>query len=280
MLHIDAPGVGHEPFPGHRLRQRLGQGGRGEVWEADVAGGGRVAVKFMATSGSLLDVREIRAIQAVRTLQHPNLLRIDSVWSKPGYLVCSMELAEGSLQDLVEAHLETLRTPMPTAQVCSYLKQVAGALDFLNARQHLIDGQRVGVQHCDVKPSNILLFGETVKLCDFGLATLTATRLQAHDHMGTPNYAAPEIFHYHLSDQSDQYSLAVSYCALRSGRLPFPDTNSFDPTWLRHRPNPDLSGLSADEQSVIARALDPTPQNRWPTCSDLMTRLTAATRAR
>ena len=58
---------------------------------------------------------------------------------------------------------------------CRLALQAAEALDFLNARNHLIGGQRTGVQHCDIKPNNLLLFGETVKLCDFGLASVTTS---------------------------------------------------------------------------------------------------------
>jgi serine/threonine protein kinase len=199
-----------------------------------------------------------------------------NVWSQPGYLVYSMELADGSLLDFLEAHQEALGTAVPPEQICGYLGQAATALDFLNTRTHLIEGQRVGVQHCDVKPSNLLLFGETVKLGDFGLVTLTTARLQAHERVGTPSYAGPEVFHGQLSDQSDQYSLAVTYCVLRCGRLPFPGADTFDTNWLMRRPLPDLAGMSATEQSVIERALQPVPQERWSSCCELMNQLTGA----
>ena len=91
--------------------------------------------------------------------------------------------------------------------------------------------------------------------------------------MGTLCYTAPEVFQGWLSDRTDQYALAVSYCELRSGRLPFSDTpETFDKKYLR--PEPDLSMLSPAEQPIIARALDAVPQDRWPSCSNLMTRLT------
>jgi serine/threonine-protein kinase len=278
MVKTMSPEVGLEAFPGHRLRQLLGRGGLGEVWETDVADGSRVALKFIATEENLLGVKELRAIQAIRDLCHPNLVRIGRVWSQSGYFVFSMELAEGSLLDLLDAHLEELGRAMEPAQVCLYLSQVADALDFLNSRTHLIDGQRVGIQHCDVKPSNMLLFGDTVKLSDFGLARLTFARAQVHQREGTPDYASPEVFFGQLSDQSDQYALAVSYCVLRCGRLPFPEAETFDPAGLRRRPKPDLSLLLPAEQPIIARALEMTPQDRWPNCRELMGRLTAAAR--
>jgi serine/threonine protein kinase len=103
-----------------------------------------------------------------------------------------MELAEGSLLDVYQRNQAQYATPLPPEQVCRYLSQVARALDFLNTRQHVIDGQRVGIQHADIKPSNIRVFGDTIKLCDFGLATGTTARFRPHRCQGTPDYAAPE----------------------------------------------------------------------------------------
>src|SRR5262245_27828199 len=82
--------------------------------------------------------------------------------------------------------------------------KIARALDFLNARQHLLDGQRVGIQHGNIKPTNLLLFGETVKISDFGLATPTGTPVKVHQRAGTWGYAAPEVLQGRLSDWTDQ----------------------------------------------------------------------------
>jgi serine/threonine-protein kinase len=163
---------------------------------------------------------------------------------------------------------------MVPEQVCYYLNQIAGALDFLNSRQHRVDGQMVAVRHGDVKPSNMLVFGATVKLTDFGLSVLTTTPSQAHKGSGTPAYAAPEIFQGRITDRTDQYALAVSYCELRGGKLPFADT---PPTIQRGyiRPRPDLSMVSQAERPILIRALASSAVDRWPTCTELMACLTA-----
>ena len=73
-------------------------------------------------------------------------------------------------------------------------------------------------------------------------------------HLGTLDFAAPEVFRGQLSDRTDQYSLAVSYYLLRTGRLPFRDTpTSFTPTYSRGQP--DLSLLPAGERVILAKAL-------------------------
>jgi serine/threonine protein kinase len=239
-----------------------------------------VALKFIPCKDSSAVGKEVRAIQAVRSLSHPHLIRIHQIWTVPGYIVVAMELAEGSLADLLEVHLSEYGKPISARKVCAYLSQVAQALDFLNARQHRIDGNPVGIQHCDVKPSNMLLFDETVKLADFGLSVLTISTRQAHLPAGTLSYTAPEMFRSQLSDKMDQYSLAVCYCVLRSGQLPFPEINEFRASWPLRRPGPDLSTLPIKEQPILAKALQRVPQNRWTSCAEMMAQLTKLTMGR
>jgi serine/threonine protein kinase len=183
-----------------------------------------------------------------------------------------MELADGSLADLLEVYRVELGTGLPADHLCPLLGQAAQALDFLNTRQHLLNDQWVTVQHCDVTPTNLLLFEKTVKLTDFGLTTTLASTQKSHYRSGTPDYAAPEVFQGRLSERTDQYALAVCYCVLRGGRLPFPDTPAgLAPGYVR--PAPDLSMLTAGESQVIARALTPVPQDRWHSCGEMLAHL-------
>jgi serine/threonine protein kinase len=273
--YVERLASGLEPFPGYCLRHRLGSGGFGEVWEAETPLGRAVALKFLPCDNPQAAAMEIRSLQAVRQLRHPNLVRVDQVWSHLGYIVVAMELADGSLADLLEVYQTEVGTPIIPEHVCHLLSQAAVGLDYLNARQHTIGGQCVAIRHCDVKPSNLLIFGESVKLTDFGLSSLTTAEIQVHRRAGTLDYTAPEVFQGQLSEQTDQFALAVSYCRLRTGRLPFPETPpSFQVNYVR--PPPDLSILPEPEQPIIARALNVVPQNRWASCVELMTRLTRA----
>lgn len=266
--------VGLESCPGYRLRERRGRGTFGEVWEAKGDDGERVALKFMRCDGATAP-REIRTLQQVRQLVHPHLIHIHKVFCCSGYLVMVMELAEGSLQDLLEIQRVEAGEALAARAVCKYLRQMAEVLDFFNARQHRIDGQKVAFRHCDVKPSNMLLLQGAVKLTDFGLSVMTGSVSQRHPQAGTTSYAAPEVFAGNLSDRSDQFSLAVSYFQLRTGQLPFPDSpDKFRRDYVR--PAPDLSLLSAKERPIVARALAPFSVDRWTSCQELMTQLTKA----
>jgi serine/threonine protein kinase len=263
---------GMEPYPGYRLKRCLGRGGFAEVWQTETPDGTLLALKFVACSDRRSATQEIRSLQAVRQLCHPNLIRIDRVWGYLNFIVIAMELADGSLDDLLEAFKSEFNTALSPEQACEYLSQAAGALDFLNTRQHHIEGKVVAIQHCDVKPSNLLLCGEVVKLADFGLSVVTTSGLQFHRRAGTLDYTAPEVFHGQLSDRTDQYSLAVTYCEVRGGRLPFPGSpKKFERGYVR--PLPDLSMLPDEEMPIVARALSPAPHDRWESCSEFVAEL-------
>jgi serine/threonine protein kinase len=259
---------------GYRLREELGKGGFATVWEAEHKSGRRSALKFIPCRRDLSAAKELRAIQAISRLGCPNLVEVEQVYSDVGCIIVVMELADGSLLDLLGRYQEEAQAPVLPELVCIYLAQAAEALDFLNAHRHEVQGTLSGFQHCDVKPSNLLLFDDVVKLSDFGLSSASGATIRLHRRAGTPAYAAPEVFQSRISDWTDQYALAISYCQLRGGRMPFTDTPSFRREYVR--PTPDLTMLPETEQPIIARALSHTPQNRWPTCTELVRRLAAA----
>jgi serine/threonine-protein kinase len=263
-----------EMHPGYRLRRVRGRGSFGQVWEAETDAGELVALKFLPCVGDQAGM-EIRSLRWLRDLSHPGLIRIDKVWSAAGCLVVAMELADGSLADLLEVYHDELGTALPRDHLLPLLSQAAEALDFLNTCQRFSQEQWVTLQHCDVTPNNLLVFDKTIKLSDFGLTTALTGREKTHVRAGTPAFAGPEVFQGRVSERTDQYALAVCYCVLRSGRLPFPDTPAdFDPAYVR--PSPELDMLDPEERPVILRALAPTPQDRWPSCGELLDRLARA----
>ena len=70
-----------ELYPGYRLRRLRGDGGFGEVWEAEKLSGGEVALKFLPCAGGRGGAtQELRSIQIVQGLSHPHLSQIDRVW--------------------------------------------------------------------------------------------------------------------------------------------------------------------------------------------------------
>ncbi len=272
MVRASSLLIGKELSRDYRLVRLRGRGNFGSVWEAITPEGNPVALKFLPCDDRMATSLEIRAIQAINQCRHTHLIQVDQVWCYRRYVVATMPLADGSLADVLDVYQGEYGTPIPPVDVCRYLGQVAEALDFLNRRTHLVDGRQVAFQHCDIKPSNLLLFEETVKITDFSLAAPTSSPLRFHRRGGTPDYMATEVFQGRLSDWTDQFSLAVTYCHLRGGRLPYPQLTAM-PERSYVRPRPDLSMIPEKERPILARALAPVPQERWGTCGEMMSQL-------
>src|SRR5262249_51486006 len=113
----------------------------------------------------------------------------------------------------------------------------------------------------------------------FGLACwLERTVLRHTPAQLTIAYAAPERFTGQTSRGSDQYSLAVTYCQMRGGRLPFQGREA--DLMVGHLfTAPDLTMLPEEGRPPVARALAKTPEARWPSCSAFVTALQAGGQA-
>src|SRR5262249_4209411 len=123
--------------PGYRLRRLHGRGSCGQVWEAETDTGQPVALKFLPCVGDQAGM-EVRSLQLIRDCAHPGLVRNDKVWSTASCLVVAMELADGSLADLLDVYRADLGTALPRDHLLPLLAQAAEALDFLNLCQHYV----------------------------------------------------------------------------------------------------------------------------------------------
>jgi formylglycine-generating enzyme required for sulfatase activity len=257
--------AGARPLPDYELKALLGRGGFGEVWRATGAGGFDVALKFVRREGKEGDV-ERRALETIKGLRHAHLLPVFGAWERLGWLIVAMELADKTLMDrFLECHAAGQRG-IPREELLGYLRDSARGLDYLTEARPGFDGKMTFLQHRDVKPQNLMLVGGTVKVADFGLIkVLKHTATQASSKM-TLAYAPPELFGEKLTRWSDQYSLAVSYCLLRGGRMPFSGNAAQLTIGHLQRP-PDLSMLPEAERPAVARALEKEPEKRWPNCT-------------
>ena len=251
--------------PGYRILSQLGTGGFGEVWMAEGPGGHRVALKFVRMKEGIEDC-ELRALEYFKRIRHPNLMVPFGSWQDGGRLVIGMELAEGTLADRLKAAQEDGLVGIPRGELIESLREAAKGLDFLNDPGHLLeDGRRGRIYHCDVKPQNILMLGGGVKVADFGLSTFADRSLTSYGGGLTVAYAAPEFLSGRSARQSDQYSLAITYCQLRGGRRPFEGETAQIVSGHLTR-EPDLSMLPKPERPAVRRALSKDPRRRWENC--------------
>ena len=186
-----------EKFGPYEILSPIGAGGMGEVYKArDTRLDRLVALKVLSESFAKVDdfrARFEREARAVASLNHPNICTLYDIGNQDDVTYMVMELMEG---ETLATRLE--RGPIPMEQALAFAAQIADALH----RAHL-----AGVTHRDVKPANIMLTRDGVKVLDFGLAksAVTATigpndtTLQQgltveNSIIGTPQYMAPEQF--------------------------------------------------------------------------------------
>lgn len=253
-------------MPGYTLAERLGTGGYGEVWRAEVPGGLEKAVKIVfGRYDQQRAASEMRALERVKSLRHPFLLSLERIEVFENRLVIVTELADGSLRDrFQECRSDGLRG-IPRDELIGYLADAADALDFICENHEL--------QHLDVKPENLLLVAGHVKVADFGLVKdLHNTQASMVGGM-TPSYAAPEIFHGRPSRNSDQYSLAILYLELLTGTLPFEGQTAAELTMQHMHELPNLDALDESDRFAISQALAKDGEHRFENCRALVAAL-------
>ncbi len=304
--------IGDPVLPGYRLVKLLGRGGFGEVWQADAPGGMSVAIKVLVNVGRREGTREYRALQTVKNIRHAHMVPVFGVWLKasdgtclgeadvaeagrrilgnhgaagaesaqqaPLELIVAMGLGDGTLYDRLQASVRAGATGLPPEQLLDWMRQAALALDHFNAGARTATGGAAAVQHCDIKPQNILLVGDVVQVCDFGLARVQGEVRATSNNMASLAYAPPEMVTapYDPAPTTDQYSLAISYLELRTGRLPNRDTTVVGVLNEKLSGHLDLDAVCAAERQVLERALDRDPAKRWPSCSAFIRALAPA----
>jgi serine/threonine protein kinase len=302
--------VGDQPVPGFVLQAKLGEGSFGSVWSASGPGGSEVAIKVISLQRKYGD-KELRALRLVKRVRHPNLVPLTGFWlldedgrlmddstveelyrtsadpaatlvcadetAQPADLIVIMGLGDMSLEDRLRECQRDGLPGIPVDELLGYMEDAARAIDFLNKRQHSSDQGLVAIQHCDIKPQNILVVGGSAQICDLGLARILDDSRQTRAAFSAA-YGAPEcLTGSSPSPGTDQYSLAVSYVELRTGQLPFEDTSSHARVIQAHLDHRlDLSRLNSAEQVVIHRATSRDPADRFESVTAMVRALRSA----
>src|SRR5208283_2758606 len=165
------------------------------------------AIKFVhgtlhtrEADGSQPAVQELSALQRVQAIRHPYILSLERYDTIEGQLVIVMELADRSLWHRFQECRAKSQPGIPRDELLGYLQEIAEALDLMNLEN--------GLQHLDIKPANLFLVHNHVKVADFGLVK-DLNAVKAGDNGGiTMEYASPELFQGGMSRYCDQYSLA------------------------------------------------------------------------
>jgi serine/threonine protein kinase/Tol biopolymer transport system component len=256
----------------YEVLEPVGKGGMGEVYRGvDTRLGRPVAIKISAREFSDRFEREARAISAPN---HPNICTLYDVGAN--YLV--MEFVDGEM-------LSTLidRGPMPLDKALGHAMQIVDALSAAHAK---------GVVHRDLKPGNIMVTRNGVKVLDFGLAKLSAERLASMSSaslvetaaapitregaiLGTLSYMAPEQVEGKEADErSDIFAFGAVFYEMITGHPPFTGDTSAAvlAAILRDQPPPMKQwhpGVPRALDRLVRKCLEKKPDDRWQSARDL-----------
>ncbi|KAI3649906.1 hypothetical protein MP228_005538 [Amoeboaphelidium protococcarum] len=209
----------------YSLGKTLGIGSTGKVkLGVHVETGQRVAIKIISKSsmkkekdpdGSVLNKKLDREIAIMKLVQHPNVMSLFDVFESQDELYLVLELVDGG--ELFDYLVKQGR--LKEMEALKFFQQIIAGLDYCH--KHLIC-------HRDLKPENLLLdSNKTIKIADFGMASLQVTGKMLETSCGSPHYASPEIIRGVKYDgaKADIWSTGIILYALLTGNLPFDDEN-------------------------------------------------------
>lgn len=256
--------VGHE-FAGCKVLELVGEGGMGTVYKVKHLFLNKVmAMKVLppsATKKPQYVERFLREARSAAALDHPNIVHIFDVGEFEGQYYILMQFVEGkNLTQILKS-----QGKLSVADAVYIMKEVCKALAVAHD---------AGLVHRDIKPDNIMLQRNEVKVTDFGLAKqMDGGASEAEITMpgtiiGSPYFMAPELAEaVDIDSRTDLYSLGATVYYLITGKYPYEaDTplavifkHSREPLIPPHQRDP---GVPRDVGELVARLMAKRKEDR------------------
>lgn len=262
-------------FGRYEIRNKIGEGGMGEVYSAhDNELDRDVAIKLLPNEFLLDEDRRGRFKQEARVvsaINHPNILTIYEIGENEHGSFLATEFVEGkTLRDVMKTESVTL------ARVLKIVEQAANALVAAHAAK---------IVHRDIKPENIMVRSDAiVKVLDFGLAKpiielgsvdqTSSNKTIPGTVMGSARYMSPEQARGHeVDERTDIWSLGVVLYELLTGHPPFDGETTADtiasvvykePVPLTHL----LPNVPFELQRIVRKALQKDREERYQSVKD------------
>jgi serine/threonine-protein kinase len=259
----------------YRVLEQIGAGGMGIVYRAHDQNLDRdVAIKVLSR-GLFADEasrrRFLKEAQSLARLNHPNIATVHEYGVQDGLDFIVTEYIPGVTLDARLAHGR-----MPYDEILRVGKQLADGLEAAHEQ---------GVVHCDLKPGNLRLTPKgQLKILDFGLArlaqrvsetALTESVTERKSAMGTLPYMAPEQLRGKPVDsRCDIWAAGAVLYEMATGKRAFPEKESIPlmEAILHEQPRPPRElnkEIAPGLESVILKALDKNPEQRYQSAQDL-----------
>ncbi|XP_045195540.2 uncharacterized protein LOC123551011 [Mercenaria mercenaria] len=244
----------------------IGEGTFSKVREArHVTNSEKRAVKVLPKKTILKrpDVRRrfMREVKSLRKITHRNIVHIHEVMETAGNYYIVMDLLKG---DNFKEYLNK-RKRLVEDEAKHFMYQVVDAVHYMHSR---------GIVHRDMKPENIILNGDLIKIVDFGLCACIKEGDIMTTQCGSPAYAAPEIFSKEpYTKLVDVWSIGVILFLAVTGCMPFniagKSSTQVYTMFLKGFEIPNTLQLSEACETLISQMLTVNPDYRILT-SDIL----------
>ena len=236
----------------YRVENKIHEGGMGVIYICtDIHSGAYYVLKHPLYNGlnDLVKVEKLKVEASIlRTLSHPHIVRYIDSFEENSVFYMVIEYVNGK-------DMKTLfdNRPATESQVKNYCGQLLDALEFLH-NQNII--------HRDIKPRNVMITGNTVKLIDFGGAKMRFTSIQQKkSYLYTPGYGAPEQQAGDPNFQSDIFGVGATMFFLLTGKDPC-TSPPLSPCRLNPRVDRNLD-------SIIQKSTDTNSNLRYLTVKEM-----------
>lgn len=247
----------------------IGQGGFGEVFTCEsVSSGKKVAMKVMPAASLSADFlqKHTNEIEAMRRLNHPNIVQFEDVFYYDNQVWLVMEYCDGGT--LENLYLEVY---LSESEIAYFIRQICIGLNYLHIQQ---------LAHLDIKAENILLnLNGGIKIADFGLVReVAADRETLTSMVGTSYWMAPEVIQRKPYGQKvDIWALGCVCLELCEGRPPRHELGSLKAMFLtatqgppNFNPRPENGHPWSDKLIDFLKQTMHVDPKRRPTASQLL----------
>ena len=222
------------------FKDKLGQGGFGDVYLGKTLDGRLIAIKMLEKSNHGVRHDFINEVASIGRIHHVNVIRLlGFCWDGSKQALIYEYMPNGSLWDLMSKEGGRLSLVLP--------KLLEIAIGVAHGIEYLHNGCDSRILHLDIKPQNILLdHSLNPKVSDFGLAKVYSRDRSAVSvtcARGTVGYIAPEIFMRNVgnpSHKSDVYSYGMLLLDMVGGKKHvvtkmIASSESYLPDWIQDK---------------------------------------------
>ena len=218
---------------------------------------------LLDTNSDAAAVAAVAERQFLAALDHPNIVQIYNFVTHEGAGYIVMEYVGGkSLKTVLKERREANggRTqPLPVGQAIAYGLATLPALGYFHAQ---------GLVYCDMKPDNVVLVGDSLKLIDLGGVRRIADDTSAI--YGTIGFQAPEVADDGPSVASDLYTVGRMLAVLTL------DFRGYQTDYVHRLPTPETEPLFRHHESLyrfLLKATATDPHDRFSSAEEMAEQL-------